>query len=678
MLNAFVSAIFRDSTDANRKSVAQNNSKVSGRLVEFLDQGRLKPGLIIRDQADRVALLGADGREKLVSRDLILVRHSDRNIDPSNLSAALAEMEGERSRQAGELDLKLLWEVVRDQGGSFTAEELAELFFGQRSAIGTTVVLDALLNDRLYFIRRHLEFIPNPPDRVDRIRVQQERTRLRSDENRRTQTLMRDVLNNVPLNPGQVEPLAEQLRKYLDNPSTRGNELTALLTAVAPDLAPAETAYEILERTGVPLRAPRYVLIGGIRTQFSAEALAEAAGVNPPVHPCADSLFSFSVDDEETVEIDDALSCEPLPDGGLRVLIHIALVADWVPKDGAMDREAAARAATVYLPEATVRMLPDEISCQRASLIAGQDRSVLTTDVRLAADGSVVDFRIYPSTITVNSRLTYTEADALIAGTESTAAQAAPSLKLLHAMALKLRAWRRRQGAMLIRRRESKIRVRGDSIEITVIDSDSASRLTVAEYMVLSNHLAAQFCNAHSIPIIYRVQPSTSGDLAAQHPRLSLFPGLHAGIGLEFYAQLSSPIRRYADLVLQRQILASLINSSALQYQTDELLTVLANAESADTEGKDLERRSKRYWALRYLERFGFDHLLPAIVLREGNTAELADLAIRGTLRGAPNLANDSRIMVRVASIDPLRGWLAMEYAGTAPVATPLDSATGA
>lgn len=650
--------------------MVQNNSKASGRLVEFLDQGRLKPGLIVREQADRVALLGADGREKLVSRDLILVRHSERNIDPSRLSAVLAEMEGERARLAGELDLKLLWEVVRDQAGSFSAEELAELFFGQRSPIGTTVVLDALLNDRLYFIRRHLEFIPNAADRVERIRVQQERTRLRSDENRRTQALMRDVLNNVPINPDEAQPLTEQLRKYLDNPSTRSNDLTALLTAAAPDLAPAETAYEILERLGVPLRAPRYVLIGGLHTQFNTEALAEAARANPPVHPRADALFSFSVDDEETVEIDDALSCEPLPDGGLRVLIHIALVADWVSKSGAMDREAATRGATVYLPEATVRMLPDEISCQRASLIAGQDRPVLTTDVRLAADGSVVEYKIYPSTITVDSRLTYTEADALIAGTESGATAAARSLKLLHEMALRLRDWRRRKGAMLIRRRESKIRVRGDSIEITVIDSDSASRLTVAEYMVLSNHLAAQFCASHSIPIIYRIQPSTNGDLAAQHPRLSLFPGLHAGIGLEFYAQLSSPIRRYADLVLQRQILASLVNPIVPQYQTEELLTILANAEAADTEAKDLERRSKRYWALRYLERFGFEQRLPAIVLREGNTAELADYAVRGTLRGAPNLANDSRIMVRIASIDPLRGWLAMEYAGTAPAAS--------
>jgi len=657
--------------------VPQHNSKISGRLVEFLDQGRLRPGLIVRDQGDRVALLGADGREKLVSRDLILVRHSERNIDPSGLAAALSELEGERARLAGDLDLKLLWEVVRDQGGGYSAEELAELFFGHRSAIGTTVVLDSLLNDRLYFVRRHLEFIPNPPDRVDRIRVQQERSRLKSDESRRTQALIREVLNNEAPNTEQTGQLVEQLRKYLENPSTRSNDLTALLAAAAPELLPAEAAYEVLERLGTPLRAPRYVLIGGIRTQFSPAVLEEAARVNSPAHPQADPLFSFSVDDEETVEIDDALSCEATPDGGLRVLIHIALVADWVPKGGAMDREAALRGATVYLPEATVRMLPDQISCQRASLIAGQERPVLTTEVLLAADGKVIDYKLYPAMVAVNSRLTYTEADELIAqpGAGDPAAQ---TMALLHSMSQKLREWRRRAGAVLIRRRESKIRVRDESIDIQVIDSDSPSRLTVAEYMVLSNHLAAQFCAANAIPIIYRVQPGSGGDLAAQHPRLSLFPGLHAGIGLEFYAQLSSPIRRYADLVLQRQIMGFLVKSREPLYQTDELLTVLANAESADSEAKELERRSKRYWALRYLERFDSEQLLAATALREGGTAELTDYALRGTLRNAPNLANDSRIMVRIASLDPLRGWLAMEYAGPAPSAIPLAPTTGA
>jgi hypothetical protein len=64
-------------------------------------------------------------------------------------------------------------------------------------------------------------------------------------------------------------------------------------------------------------------------------------------------------------------------------------------------------------------------------------------------------------------------------------------------------------------------------------------------------------------------------------------------------------------------------------------------------------------------------------VVREGASAELADYAVRGTLRGAPNLSNDSKIMVRIASLDPLHGWLAMEYAGPAPAADPSVSTAG-
>jgi exoribonuclease-2 len=657
--------------------VPQPTNKTSGRLVEFLEHGRLAPGLIVRDQGERVAVLGADGREKPISRDLVLVRHPGPAIEPANLPAALAALEAERSQLASELDLKLLWEVVRDQGGSYRAEELAELFFGQRSAIGTTVVLDALLNDRLYFIRRHLEFVPNSAERVDRIRVQQERTRLRSDENKKLQAQIRDVLNHAPVPAAAAAALIEQLQQYLENPSTRGNEMSALLTSVAPDLAPAETAYEVLERLGVPLPVPRYVLIGGMRTQFSAAAIEEAAAAKPLAHAPADPLLTMSIDDEETVEIDDALSCEPLPGGGLRVLIHIALVSDWVARAGALDREAALRGATVYLPEATVRMLPDQISCDGASLIAGRERSVLTTDVRFNADGTIADYQIYPATITVNSRLTYTGADALISGADGHDGAGAQSLRLLHEMALKLRDWRRRAGAALYQRRETKVRVHEDAIEISVIETDTPSRQLVAEYMIISNHLAARFCADHSVPIIYRVQPTQGGDLAAQHPRLSLYAALHAGIGLEFYAQLSSPIRRYADLVLQRQLVGFLNRSAQLPYQTEELLTVLANAEAADSEAKELERRSKRYWSLRYLERFASGEVLAAKALREGNTAELADYAVRGTLRRAPNLSNDSKVLVRIASIDPLRGWLAMEYVGSAPAAAPVATAAG-
>ena len=94
----------------------------------------------------------------------------------------------------------------------------------------------------------------------------------------------------------------------------------------------------------------------------------------------------MTIDDEETVEVNDALACEPMADGGLRVRVHIALVADFVAKGSPMDADAAARGTTVYLPETTIRMLPDPVSTVAASLTAGAARHVLTTNVPAVGD----------------------------------------------------------------------------------------------------------------------------------------------------------------------------------------------------------------------------------------------------------------------------------------------------
>ena len=221
---------------------------------------------------------------------------------------------------------------------------------------------------------------------------------------------------------------------------------------------------------------------------------------------------------------------------------------------------------------------------------------------------------------------------------------------------------------MLIQRREPKVRVHGDDIEIVAIDSASPARTLVAEFMVLSNFVAARYAAENRIPIIYRVQPVSGGDLG-QRPRLSLYPEYHAGIGLDYYAQLSSPIRRYADLVMQRQLIAALANQTGA-YVIDELLQVLAGAENAEASGRELERRAKRYWILRYLERHAQDGPLLAYVAREGQSAELIDFTVRGTLHGAPTLPNQMPIMVQVSRVDPLRGWLAFDFVGPADEAS--------
>jgi len=252
--------------------------KWSGSIVEFLDQGRFQAGLVVREQDRHLAIVDAAGHERLVSRDLIMQHYPERRPAREEARAAISALQEERAALAAELDLNLLWEVAQEQGRSFSASELAELFFGRRSTTGTSVMLEALINDRFFFVRRHLEFLPRPADQVERLRVQQDRIRGRSEGARRMQSMIRDILSGAaPAPSDETLALSEEVAKYLRNPFTRSRELTQVLAAAAPDVDPAEASFEILERLGAKPDAPRFAFIGGLHPRFSEAAETEAA-----------------------------------------------------------------------------------------------------------------------------------------------------------------------------------------------------------------------------------------------------------------------------------------------------------------------------------------------------------------------------------------------------------------
>src|SRR5208337_2645733 len=151
-----------------------------------------------------LAVIDSAGHERLVPRDLVLMRHPDRRADREDVVDTLADLERERAELAAELDLQLLWEVAQEQGRSFSAAELAELFFGRRSNAAASVMLEALLGDRTYFVRRHMDFVPRTPDQVERLRMQNDRIRARSDDYRKIQKHLRDVLGGAAMPPKRL------------------------------------------------------------------------------------------------------------------------------------------------------------------------------------------------------------------------------------------------------------------------------------------------------------------------------------------------------------------------------------------------------------------------------------------------------------------------------------------
>ena len=137
--------------------------------------------------------------------------------------------------------------------------------------------------------------------------------------------------------------------------------------------------------------------------------------------------------------------------------------------------------------------------------------------------------------------------------------------------------------------------------------------------------------------------------------RLSLTPGLHSGLGLGAYTQASSPIRRYADLVTQRQFTATL-SGVPVPYGREELLQILAAAEAAEQEIRAIEDRSTNYWLLEYLARYKRGESLAAVVLDPKGNIELQDYYLRGRVSAPVKLRPGEMVDVRIETIDPAKG----------------------
>jgi exoribonuclease-2 len=319
-------------------------------------------------------------------------------------------------------------------------------------------------------------------------------------------------------------------------------------------------------------------------------------------------------------------------------------------------------------------MLPERIGCDLGSLTAGEARPGVRYSAWIDDDGALRRHEITRTTIRVERRLDYDAADQLLAG----GGEEAGSLLTLDQVARRLAARRKERGAIFIRRPEWKIRVteEGRHIEVKPIPSASPSRLLVAEMMILANGIAAREAAARSIPLIYRAQAPPADPLPAgarddpalpyklrgqiQPAALSLAPAPHWGLGLEAYTQITSPLRRYADLVLERQLCAALADEPR-PYTGEELLKVMATAEAAEQEHRRIEAAVTARWALEHVARLPEQRGLRGIVVGEvggGYKVELQCCGAQGLLvtKGRYDLGQE--VAVDVKSVQPRRGSL--------------------
>ncbi len=637
--------------------------EMEGHIIEFIDSGSLRVGYVRKQERSRLQIIDRRGRQSSALSSRVVIVHL--RIREDQFSEKAVELLEEVEERRAEIDLELLWESVKAEERDYTSAELAKTYFGETSPTSESAVFRALDSNPLFFKKRGIEFQPRSEMQVANERVRREREEERERFRGRVSDLLRRALreSEPPTDP-EWPTVADRLHSWLRLGGK--DEVGEILEDVLGEPRARTAAYDLLVKSGrLDPSEDRFLLINGVNQHFSEDTLEACASLSHYEHDGSrvdrTNLSALAIDDEDTREVDDALTVDEV-NGETIVGIHIADVSAFVRMDGPLDREAYRRSATLYLPNISVTMFPERLATDLASLVPEHIRPAFTTEVRFDSENKLLGFKIFQSVVRITQRMSYEGADRSLASGNTT-------LVRLEKIASKLLETRKERGASVHRRPELKVRVKGNEISIGRIDSNSPTRLIVSEMMILANRLGADHAAAEDIPIIFRTQeppdeapPKTDGlpeplqferlRKTFKRSRLSLAPGEHSGLGLSAYSQMSSPIRRYADLVSQRQFAAAR-NDGDLPYDKEELLRILTTVEAAELEVRRLEEASTTYWVLEYLSRVEMNRPLEALILNPRGTLELTDYLVRGKAVGLENPNPGDYVTVEIESVHP-------------------------
>ena len=645
----------------------------------FAGNNEMALAIVVKPGVERLQVQSVAKTEKITPRQ-ILTAHG--TADGGNLSK-LPEIQNAINEAMKEVETDFLWENLLEKEGQFSVEDICQEYFGDKQPINISALARVMLEDNVHFKRVQNQFTVNSREEAEKIETLKRQRAEKAALRERTMKWLSDTLAAKPAESPQ--PVPEEQEAFIANTIDfllRGanNEAVNLLSAASGKLNVREIAIRMLRNCGrFPEEADEFLLANGIHAGFSRSVLEETDKLEafPEGSERLDltQLETFSIDDEETMEIDDALSCRTEGDKTI-VGIHIADPAYFVPKDTPIDLAAEDRPLSLYLPTTFVPMFPERLSHDLASLVKGKVRPSLTFTVTFDADGEMDDWTICSAKIRVSQRLTYKEADKMMESGEDSVSDA---LRKLDVISRKLKQYREEDGAVSLNRPEMKIRVRNNQITVEHIDQETPSHQMVGEFMILANNLAAKYALVHDIPVIYRAQEEPSEPV---HPirrydpclfdqmirrmrrtHLSTYPAPHFGLGLDLYVQVSSPLRRYADLVILRQLSAHFANQP-LPYKQEELFSILDNVDSTASQNKSLEREANKFWMLEYIARNCIGQEFDAIVVRqEGNLvlAEIDRLFERGVVYTRDHVKFGERLRVRIRDASSKTGRLAME-----------------
>ncbi|XP_010922307.1 ribonuclease II, chloroplastic/mitochondrial [Elaeis guineensis] len=555
--------------------------------------------------------------------------------------------------------LECAWVELLENNKSVTAEELAEIIYGSRDPLESYCAHHLLSRDDIYFNTMETKgfcsvYEPRPTVQVEELL---HRKLVKEVSEKELEEFVQLLISAKEMPPrskpsksswlieDKVKRRIEALEAYAidacrneEQKKTAGNILKAMGLSKT-----SSAAVNLLIDIGYfPVHVSLDLLKFNIHTDYSDEVLSAAENLlmlssDPDENNRKDLTFLkvYAIDVEAADELDDALSATRLPDGRIRVWIHVADPSCLVEPHSIVDREAMRRGTSIFLPTATFPMFPEKLAMDGMSLQQGKLCKAVSVSVTLHEDGSIAEYTVDNSVIRPTYMLTYESASELLHLNLEEEAE----LRILSEAASLRSQWRRHQGAIDTAMIEPRIKVTNPddpepSLSLYVEDqSDPAMRL-VSEMMILCGEAIASFGSCNNIPLPYRGQPQSNISVSAfdhlpEGPvRSSAYvrimraaemdfrnPIRHGVLGVPGYVQFTSPIRRYVDLLAHYQVKAFL-RGEPIPFSAGELEGMVCIVNMHARVARRLYSSSLRYWLLEYLRRQPRKRKFHALILR--------------------------------------------------------------
>ena len=551
--------------------------------VFYEESGAFKVGAILTDNTTSLQIEASHGKRSKIKASSVLLRFE---------TPPLSDFMEQVQQIANELDSDFLWECCTS-GAEFSSNTLAADYFGHSpKPVEAAAVLKLLHRSPMNLYKKGRgSYKAAQPESLKAALASKEKKRIQAE-----------------LQAGYVEHLCAftlpekfkpSLSDLLYNPDKSSIEWKAI------DAACAKTKLsflKVLEKCGAIPSSHDYHFNQFLYENFPSGTefgdIDVAIGTNDTHDlPVAD-VSAFSIDDASTTEIDDAFSVTPLKFGSFRIGIHIAAPALGITADSALDKVAVERLSTVYLPGNKITMLPEDVVnhftlkeerlCPALSLYldVADDLTVTATESRIEKINIVANLRHNTLEQHFNEKtLRENKLDYPFA----------KELQTLWNFACKLEEFRGKANDTNNDRVDYSFDIKDEHVTISERRRGSPIDKLVSELMIYVNTEWGKQLAEANIAGIYRSQ--NGGKV-----KMSTSPSPHQGLGVLQYAWSSSPMRRYVDLLNQRQLIAMLRNETPPHTkESDNLLIPMRDFDVAYSIYNDFQRSMERYWCLRWL-----------------------------------------------------------------------------